>query len=129
MKRKVLILFMLIGLLGPAIALPTSAGAVNVFQACGSKVPNGADVCQEESSNNGKNPIINALKVALEILSIIVGLAAVVMIILGGIKLTMSGGDPGAIKSGRDTVIYALAGVVFVLFAQTIVVFVLNKLK
>ncbi len=114
-------------LLGSAVALPVPAGAANVFRACDS-VAGGTAVCKEESSNKGKNPVINAMKIALEILSIIVGFAAVVLIILGGIKFMMAGGDPSSIKSGRDTVIYALIGVAVVIFAQAIVAFVLNKL-
>ncbi len=136
MKKILIILALLVGMLGPAFALAGSAGAVNVFQACSGNdgANNGAgagnsQVCQEQKSGGNSNPIINALKVALEIISIIVGFAAVVMIVLGGIKMTMSGGDPSNVKSGRDTVIYSLIGVVIALFAQIIVVFVLDKLK
>jgi Type IV secretion system pilin len=134
MKRKLCILLMFIGLLTPVLATPASVGAVNVFQACtgnnGSN--NGAnagssDVCA--AKNSSSNPVIKALKVALEILSIIVGIAAVAMIIIGGIKLSMSSGDASAVKSGRDTVIYALIGVIVAISAQAIVAFVLDKVK
>jgi Type IV secretion system pilin len=126
MKKKILTLLLLLGLVLWPAAFPVSAGAVSVSGACSNGAGSTA-VCKELSGSNG-NPIINTLKIVIEILAIVIGVASVIMIIIGGIKMIMSGGDPSAVKSGRDTVIYALIGVVIAIFAQAIVSFVLSKL-
>lgn len=125
MKKKICALLVLLGLIMP-LGVPAAAGAINIFPVCNGAASKSV-VCQEQANGN-KNPIINALKVALDIISIVAGFAAVILVILGGIKFTISGGDPSATKSARDTIIYALIGVVVVLFSQTIIAFVLDKI-
>jgi hypothetical protein len=49
------------------------------------------------------------------------------MLIYGGFKYITSGGDEQSTKSARDTIIYALVGLVIVAFAQIIVKFVLHN--
>jgi hypothetical protein len=50
------------------------------------------------------------------------------MLVIGGMKLIASQGDPSNVKNGRDTIIYSLVGLAAAALAQVIVVFVLNKL-
>lgn len=132
MKKIICTLCIVLGMLGPVVVLPASASAVNVFQACSSQ--NGvsagsSDVCKQASSNGGKNPVIQVLIVVLDIISIVVGIAAVAMVVIGGFKFVTSGGDPSSVKSARDTIIYALIGAIVVAASQTFVAFVLNRLK
>ena len=63
----------------------------------------------------------------VNILSMIVGIVAVVMIIIGGFKYVTSGGDSGSITSAKHTIIYAIVGLIIVALAQVIVRFVLSK--
>jgi len=65
--------------------------------------------------------VINAILFAL-------GIAAVVMIILGGIRYTTSNGDSGSITSAKNTILYAVVGLVVALMAFLIVNFVIDKL-
>ena len=66
-------------------------------------------------------------KNAITVLSIIVGIAAVIMIIIGGFKYVTSGGDSTKISSAKSTIFYALIGLVVVALAQVIVRLVLTK--
>lgn len=63
----------------------------------------------------------------INIFSVIVGIIAVFMIIFGGLKYITSGGDSGNVSSAKNTIIYALVGLVIVALAQFIVKFVLGK--
>jgi hypothetical protein len=67
------------------------------------------------------------LRQIINIFSIIVGVIAVIMIIIGGLKYITSGGDSGNISGAKNTIIYALVGLVIVALAQFIVRFVLGK--
>lgn len=63
----------------------------------------------------------------VNILSILVGIAAVVMIIVGGFKYITSNGDTGNINSAKQTIVYAVIGLVIVAFAQFMVQFVIKE--
>ena len=54
----------------------------------------------------------------------LVGAVSVIMIIIGGFKYVTSNGDASSTKSAKDTVMYALIGLLLVGFAQTLVRFV-----
>lgn len=49
------------------------------------------------------------------------GAIAVIFIILGGIKYSISQGEPGDTKKAKETIIYALVGLVVVMLAFSIV--------
>lgn len=71
----------------------------------------------------------NTLKVVIEILSSIVGIIAVIMIVIAGIKYSSSGGDASSISSAKNTIIYALVGLVVAASAQFLARYVLFSIK
>ena len=88
-------------------------------------------VCRDAGSvGEDSNPIYGEdgiLTRAINILSLVVGFIAVVILIIAGIKMTLSQGDPGKIANTRNQIIYALVGVAVAAVAQAIVRFVLNN--
>jgi hypothetical protein len=69
----------------------------------------------------------NVIKRVINILSMVVGIVAVVMIIIGGFKYVTSMGDSNSVNSAKNTILYAIVGLVIVVMAQVIVRFVLTK--
>lgn len=67
------------------------------------------------------------LATALNIFSIVVGIIAVIMIMVGGLKYITSQGDAAQTNSAKDTVLYAAIGLVIVAMSQVIVQFVLKR--
>ena len=63
----------------------------------------------------------------VNLLSIALGVVAVIMIIIGGIKYVTSSGDASSIGSAKNTIIYALVGLVVAAVAQVLVRFVLSR--
>jgi hypothetical protein len=63
----------------------------------------------------------------INIFSIVVGIVAVIMIIYGGFKYITSGGDSGNIGSAKNTILFAIVGLIIVAMAQIIVRFVLSR--
>jgi cytochrome bd-type quinol oxidase subunit 2 len=63
----------------------------------------------------------------VNIFSWVVGIASVIMIMVGGFKYITSQGDSGNVSSAKNTILYAIIGLVVVAFAQIIVQFVINK--
>lgn len=73
------------------------------------------------------NTVNSTITLALNLFSAVVGIIAVVMIIVGGIKYITSGGDAGNVTSAKNTILYAVIGLVVVALAQVIVKFVLSR--
>ena len=69
----------------------------------------------------------DAVRLGLNLFSAVVGIIAVVMIIIGGVKYITSGGDSGNVTSAKNTILYAVIGLVVVALAQIIVRFVLAR--
>ena len=109
-------------------ALP--AYAVGVFPGCekgGNLEQAHADVCQDV--NPSGNPVIDTIKNVINILSFAVVVAAVIILIISGLRMVLSGDEANAIAQARSGIIYALAGIAVTVLAQGIVVFVLNRIK
>jgi hypothetical protein len=76
---------------------------------------------------NGSNTTLNNVVAnGVNILSVVIGIVAVVMIMVAGFKYITAGGDSGQIGSAKNTLIYAIIGLVIVALAQSIVHFVLH---
>ena len=58
----------------------------------------------------------------------IVGIVAVIMLIIGGIKYVVSGGDSKKVTDAKNTVLYAIIGLVISFLAFAIVNFVISAL-
>lgn len=67
--------------------------------------------------------------VAINIFTVVVGIIAVVMMIVGGLKYITSQGDPAQTNSAKNTILFAAVGLVVAALAQVIVRFVLTKFK
>lgn len=81
--------------------------------------PNSAD-CADTGVTSTISTVVN-------ILSIIVGAAAVIMILVSGFKYITSSGDSTKIGSAKSTLIYALVGLAVAALAQVMVHFVLSQ--
>ncbi len=80
-----------------------------------------------DCSTDDENRLSTTIQDGINLVSIVVGIIAVIMIIIGGLRFVLSDGDSGKITTARNTIIYALVGLVLVAFAQVIVKFVLNR--
>jgi len=133
MKRIALTFAILVALLMPSLAVSSSVAAVDVFPNCGYGKAAGTstpEVCNEGKKGQFQttNPIVSLIKIAITILSVVIGIAAVIGIILSGLKFITANGDASAVASARSSLIYALVGLAVVALAQVIVTFVLDKL-
>lgn len=82
--------------------------------------------CNNAANGQGVSKLI---KQGINLLSMIIGVAAVVMIMIGGFKYITSNGDSNSISSAKNTILYAVIGLVIVAVAQLIVVFVLKNVN
>jgi hypothetical protein len=113
-----------LGIVQPAAALINSSSSQTA--ACqGINVDQDSNACTADGdSASGLGGII---KDVLDILSIVVGVAAIIMIIIGGFRYVLSGGDSNSTSGAKNTIIFAIVGLVIAVLAQVLVQFVLAK--
>lgn len=99
-------------------------GSTSKSEACkGINLDQNTDAC----ASNTPAGLNTLLSTVISILSIVVGAAAIIMIIIGGFKYITSQGDSSSTASARNTVLYALVGLLVAIFAQAMVHLVLNR--
>jgi|AntRauTorckE6833_2_1112554.scaffolds.fasta_scaffold44394_2 hypothetical protein len=84
------------------------------------------DKTADESAESAEAEIQNIITTTINVFSLVVGVISVIMIIIGGLKYITSGGDSGNVTGAKNTILYAVIGLVVVALAQVIVRFVLN---
>jgi hypothetical protein len=80
-------------------------------------------------SSNGESvtdKLNRILKRIVNFLSAIIGVVAVIMIIFGGFRYITSGGSDNTVTSAKNTILYAIIGLVIVALAQLLVRFVVK---
>jgi len=78
-------------------------------------------------SSTSSTAVEKVLSTGLNLFSAIIGIIAVVMIMIAGLKYITSQGEPANIATAKNSIIYAAIGLVVVALAQVIVRFVLYR--
>jgi len=109
-------------------ANPTTALAFDFFgHACNGDTSSSA-ACGD---NSGTNPLTGdpglIIKIA-DIIAYIAGAAAVIILLISGLRYITSGSDPEKAKTARKTATGALIGLAVIALAKVLIDFVLSKL-
>jgi ABC-type Fe3+ transport system permease subunit len=97
------------------------------------EITNAVNAIDERESTCGpegakrKCTLNDTLASIVNVLLFIIGAVAVIMIVVGGLKYTTSNGDSSAVTSAKNTILYAVVGLVVAILAYAIVNFVLNQ--
>jgi uncharacterized membrane protein len=119
-------------LIVPALALSVSlvapiAQPVSAALTPGtSGIQDGLNSAQPEGVPDTLDGSDGIFKTIVNILLFIIGAIAVIMLIIGGIRYTISGGDSSAVTGAKNTILYAIIGIVVALLAYAIVNFVID---
>ncbi len=108
-----------IGIVGLVVALPVAAA---------DDCSNPADCISQfpKENSGGQMKLEDGIKTIVNVLLFILGAIAVIMIIIGGIRYTTSNGDASNTKAAKDTILYAVVGLIVAVLAYAIVNFVLG---
>jgi Type IV secretion system pilin len=130
MFKKVTLIIASLSLFFVTLLAPAALFAVNVTQTACNGITD-STVCKEAESGQTNNPLFGPegiLTRAISILSIAVGVIAVIVLFVAGIRFVTSQGDSQKVNNARSTIIYAVVGVAVAALAQALVSLVLNKL-
>lgn len=98
-----------------------AAGTIDLFP---STACNGNTTICPDKNGDG---VFALVKTIINVLLTVAGITAVIMIIIGGIRYVTSNGEQAHIKSAKDTILYAIVGLVVTILAFAIVNFVVGK--
>ena len=79
------------------------------------------------SCSQGPRTVTGTIKSVVNVIVFITGALSVLMIIIGGLRYTISGGDQGSITGAKNTILYAVIGLIVSVMAYAIVNFVLKN--
>ena len=66
-------------------------------------------------------------KTVTNVLLFIIGAVSVIMLIIGGIRYTVSAGDSSAVTAAKNTIMYAIIGIIVAILAFAVVNFVITS--
>ena len=116
--------------------IPTGAGAamclwtgkaMSVYAEEKSAVEQGAEAARATGMPSdliGDNGVFGRIT---NVILLIVGIVSVVMLIYGGLRYILSGGDSKKVTDAKNTILYAIIGLIISLLAYAIVNFVLTS--
>ena len=114
-----------------ALALVLTGGAITpslvYAEGCGTAESCARSGVDQVSSSGTSMTVGGIIKIIVDILLFVLGAVCVVMIVIGGIKYTTSQGDQTAVSSAKNTILYAVVGLVVAIAAYAIVNFVLAQ--
>ncbi|MCA9348771.1 hypothetical protein KC878_01340 [Candidatus Saccharibacteria bacterium] len=121
-KRSLLIF----GLLGMALTLVAAAGPDRTFADEQTDAVIGG--ASQVPGQGGGTKLTSVVKNLLTVLSWVAGVISVIMMVVSGIQISVANGDASKVGRARNSIIYAVVGLVVVILAQTIVRFALNNI-
>ncbi len=121
--------------LASLLLVPVLASAVTVFTpfsepafAQTGGIRDGADQARDDTQPTELFGDTGVFTRIINVILFIIGMLSVLMLVIGGIRYTISAGNPDQVKGAKNTIMYAIIGVVVALLAYAIVNFVLVAL-
>jgi hypothetical protein len=118
------------------LAVPVTVGAQQTENAdiqnsvcTGAELTTDPTTCENANIEDAGTNIDKIIATVINIFSFVVGVVSVIMIIVGGFQYITSGGDSNKVTAAKNTILYAIIGLVIVALAQFIVRFVLKNVN
>ena len=93
----------------------------------GAKAAQGKDQQGDAATLFGEGGEGGIFKTITNVLLFLIGAISVIMLIIGGIRYVVSGGDSSAVQSAKNTILYAIVGVIVAILAYAVVNFVISS--
>lgn len=123
--RKIVGLVLGMMILGVGVLAPERVMAWN-DPACADMTAEERELAGCNTTATGEETFIKKVTGVLNVVLPMVALLAVVMVVISGVMMSVSMGDPGKIKRAKSMLTYSLIGMVIALMAYAIVNFVLQ---
>lgn len=128
MKKHLLTLLAVPALVVSVSAAPVFAAKTNMTVSGGADSAKGTDQTSclfpgQAGCSSGDTPIFQTIT---NVLLFIIGAVSVIMLIIGGIRYTISQGDQSQVTSAKNTILYSIIGLIVAIIAYALVNFVVT---
>ena len=125
-RKAVTLIIVLFAILAVSPSLVFAVDVVDPI--CNTDAAVKPEICADVT--DGTNPIVGPegiITEAVSLLSIVIGVVAVIVLIWAGMRFILSQGDSNKITMARSQIIYAVVGLVVAGLAQSVVQLVLKR--
>jgi hypothetical protein len=112
-----------------SLAISGSALAANNCDPNALTIDNGAQCAKADSAKDNLFAPNGVFATIANTLIFLVGAVAVIYLIIGGLRYVVSNGDSKAVEGAKNTILYAIVGIVVAVISFALVQFVINALN
>jgi hypothetical protein len=124
MKRKLIAYTSMLSIVAAAILSVVVAPASLAFSLSMQDGANAAKGVDQAATLFGNTGIFTTIS---NVMLFVVGAISVIMVVIGGLRYVISGGNSGNITAAKNTILYAVVGLVIAIMAYAIVNFVIGS--
>lgn len=132
--RKILVI---VALIVGVLSISATSKAVHASGSSGSGSKNSASIPggiqsgikEAGKAHGGSDDLMGFFKKIVNTFLFLIGAIAVAMIVYAGFQYVNSGGDSGKVSAAKNTILYAVIGIVVATLAYAIVNFVVSNIK
>lgn len=122
MKAKVFMgVPIIIAILAVSLLVTQDTHAMNLSISAGANAARGTDQATNLFGQTGM------FRTITNVLLYLIGAISVIMLIVGGLRYVVSGGDSTAVQGAKNTILYAIVGIVIAILAYAVVSFVISS--
>lgn len=130
MRKKAALI--IISMVGVFLFLPTLkvSAAFSLFDKSCTGEGAKSSICQDVANKGGTDPIAGdtgIVQTAANLVAVITGITAVVMIIISGFRLVTSGGETEKVSKAKSMLIGSVIGLVIVALAWVLISFIISR--
>jgi hypothetical protein len=114
-------------LIGASLAVLLACVTLPPADALGLSLQEGADAARgtdQVVNIFGANGIFSTIT---NLMLFLVGAISVIMIIIGGFRYVVSGGNASSVSAAKNTILYAVIGIIIAILAYAVINFVINS--
>jgi hypothetical protein len=112
------------------IGLMSALSTTAVFAQCtgeANSIEAGVD-CAGQSFGDDPTTLNDLVTTVINTMLFVIGILSVIMLIVGGIRYVVSGGNQSSVEAARNTILYAIVGLIVAFVAWGVVNFVVQAL-
>lgn len=121
-SKGIITSFLLGVIIGTTVFVPASVNAFDLSMSDGASAARGID---QATTLFGATGIFTTIT---NVMLFVVGAISVIMVVVGGLRYVISGGNSTNITAAKNTILYAVIGLVIAILAYALINFVIGSL-
>jgi hypothetical protein len=109
--------------------IPATTAHAGILDAACGRAGGSSATCKAKSEGSSREGAAKQVQGVINLILMLLGILAVIMIIIGGYRYVTANGDEGSVKQGKDTILYSCIGLVLAIMSYGIVNFIVDRMS